>query len=98
MRSPEVRVVGCNLRGWAVGEHNPKARHLPDALVEQVRALRASGLTFTAIESLTGAKPKTAARWCRGERRTAKAARFIVRRVKPQTPGPGQDSDERSRP
>lgn len=101
MRSRDVRVVSCNLRGWAVGEDNAKARHLPDALVEQVCALRVTGLTFTAIESLTGAEPKTAARWCRGERRTAKPVRFIVRRVvNPQTSDPGSDEhrDERQQP
>lgn len=84
MRSREtyaIRSVGTNLRGWAVGEHHPQARH-PNSLVAEVRAMRAAGMTYRAIALATGVHCATVGDWCRGRRRGQAPARFIARPVR----------------
>lgn len=84
MRSREthaIRNVGTNLRGWAVGEHHPQARH-PDSLVAEVRAMRAAGMSYRAIASNTGVHFATVGDWCRGRRRGEAPVRFIARPVR----------------
>lgn len=81
MRSREIRVVGTNLRGWAVGENNSAARH-PDSVVAEVRAMRAAGMTEAAIARATGIHAATVGRWVRGERRATPPARYIARPVR----------------
>lgn len=81
MRKAHVRVIACNLRGDAVGQDNPAARH-SDALVASVRAMRDHGMTEAAIARATGIRACTIGRWLRGERRATPPARYIVRPVR----------------
>ncbi|HEV6968106.1 hypothetical protein [Roseateles sp.] len=80
-RTREIRVIATNVRGFAVGQDNPAARH-PDALVAQVRAMRDGGMTEAAISRATGIRATTIGRWLRGERRATPPARFIARPVR----------------
>lgn len=80
-RTCEVHAIGTNLRGWAVGEHHPHARH-PDSLVAEVRAMRAAGMSYPAIARATGVHFATVGDWCRGRRRATPPARFIARPVR----------------
>lgn len=81
MRTRKIHAVGSNLRGNAVGQWHPHARH-PDSLVNEVRALRATGLSYRAIARSTGVHFATVGDWCRGRRRGQAPARFIARPVR----------------
>jgi hypothetical protein len=88
----QPRVCQTTARGYNVGTSNGACKY-PDAVVDEARRLRATGMTLRAVGDRLGVPFGTISDWCDGTSRLG-AVRLIVRSYPPRKRPPGRRRKE----